>query len=71
LKVDCVLPGDEVTFYTLSGELVIKVTALTTLVQWDGRNKNGSRVSEGVYYYVIQRGNQTRKVGKIFVLKDA
>jgi len=66
-----VLPGDDVTFYTLSGEFVVKITAVTTLIQWNGRNKNSSRVSEGVYYYVVQRGSQTRKVGKVFVLKES
>jgi hypothetical protein len=64
------MPGDDATFYTLSGEFVVKITAVTTLLQWDGRNKNGARVSEGVYYYVIQRGSEKRKVGKVFVLND-
>jgi hypothetical protein len=36
---------------------------------WDGRNENGIYVSNGVYFYVIQRGDNDKIYGKIMVIR--
>ncbi len=54
-------------FYTLSGELVADIPEVNNLVEWDGRNKSGKRVSTGVYFYVIQQGGKVHGKGKILV----
>jgi flagellar hook assembly protein FlgD len=51
-------PG-HVRIYTLSGELVMDISTDFTAgthnyVNWDGRNKGGKKVANGVYYGVIE-----------------
>ncbi len=70
LKVDCLPPRATVTFYTVSGELVRNLSENGGMVQWDGHNQNGSRVSLGVYYYVIQQGTSVLGRGKILVTNN-
>jgi hypothetical protein len=66
-KIDCLLPGDFVFFYTVSGELVNKLTAVGSQVEWNGLNQSGGRVSSGIYYWVVQRGNKVVSEGKLLV----
>src|ERR1019366_3036752 len=64
LKIGCVPTGANVCFYTLSGEKVRTISnsafvygsPFTAL--WDGKNENGVPVSPGIYFYVIQNGDQ-------------
>jgi flagellar hook assembly protein FlgD len=57
--------------YTVSGELVIKLQPDGTgLITWGGRNSNGSKVSSGVYYYLIKSGSTTLLSGKLLVITD-
>ncbi len=66
-KVSCMPPGAIVSIYTLSGEYVNQAGESRGLVIWDGRNKYGSYVSAGIYYYVAQQGGRTLKTGKFLV----
>jgi streptogramin lyase len=68
LKVDCLPPGANVSFYTVSGELVTTKGEVNLLVEWDGRNRMGVPVSSGIYYYLIQQGDQVLGSGKILII---
>ena len=37
-------------------------------IRWDGRNQSGSRVREGVYFYVIRAGGETSR-GKLIIAR--
>jgi hypothetical protein len=67
LNLSCIPPGATVSFYTVSGELVFSLPETGGMVQWDGRNRNGVLVSSGVYFYVIQVGNEAKGTGKFLV----
>ncbi len=56
LKISCLPTGSQVTFYSLSGELVDQVNEAGSMAQWDGKNTEGTPASPGIYYYVIQNG---------------
>jgi hypothetical protein len=57
-----------VWIYTLTGELVSKAESSGGFATWNGKNRNGVQVSTGIYYYVIQKGGQVLKVGKLLVV---
>jgi len=65
LKFSVLPQGAEPCIYTVSGELVKKPKVIDRRADWDGRNEKGSRVSGGVYYYVVRRGGEVIKSGKI------
>ncbi len=67
LNLSCLPLDSTVSFYTLSGELVQSLPETGGMVQWNGRNRNGALVSSGIYYYVIQLGQQVIQHGKILV----
>ena len=69
LKFSCLPDGSTVEIYTLSGELVCRVTPVAQLAQWDGRNLNGVLVSSGIYYYVVRQGSSALAEGKFLVLQ--
>lgn len=56
-----------VLFYTVSGELVNSMLETGGMVQWNGKNKSGVLISSGVYFYVIQVGNEIKRTGKFLV----
>jgi hypothetical protein len=71
LKISGLLLNDSVSFYTVSGELVAKVTQNSSggaLVTWDGKNKNNRLSSSGIYYYLIQRGGKVLMRGKLLII---
>ena len=68
LKVDCLIPGDQVSFYTVSGELVVQMVATDLRIEWDGRNQEGAKVSSGLYYYVVQRKDKVTARGKVLIV---
>ncbi len=70
MKISCLPNGATVDFYSVSGESVARVIAITQLTTWDGRNHNGAFVSSGIYYYVIQQGNQVLQEGKLLVVNS-
>lgn len=65
------LPLDEnvvIEIYTLDGELVQTLASQNGLCHWDGRNKDGDKVSSGMYIYMVKMKAQ-RKVGKMTVIR--
>jgi fimbrial isopeptide formation D2 family protein len=67
-----VVPGSLIQIYTLSGENVkaIQVRLTKSDAAWDSTNRNGRKVSPGIYYFVIKNmSNGDIKKGKIFVIK--
>jgi hypothetical protein len=68
LKISCLPDEATVDFYSISGESVARVTAVTQPATWDGRNHNDVPVSSGIYYYVIHQGTQVLQVGKLLVI---
>lgn len=71
LKFVNVAPGSLIGIYTISGENVAILNCMSTRAVWDGRNRTGSRVSSGIYYYLITNQNSGQvKRGKIFVIKN-
>ena len=67
LNLSCVPAGATVSFYTLSGELVFSMHETGGMAQWNGRNQNKVLVASGIYFYVIQVGNETKGTGKFLV----
>ena len=67
MKVGNLEPRDVVSFYTFSAELVAKLTATSTILEWDGHNQFGLGISSGIYLYAVQRGDKVVKVGKFLV----
>jgi hypothetical protein len=59
------------SIYTVSGELVIAVDADNQgWIRWEGQNKNGSPVSGGIYYYVVQSGYNTLLKGTLLIVRN-
>lgn len=67
LKVSCVPTGGLVGFYTVSGEMVQVAQESGGLAQWGGINRQGVRVSPGIYFYVIQNGSNVLARGKFLI----
>jgi hypothetical protein len=68
LKFGNLFPGSSVCIYTLSGEFVTGINSQGGLAVWDMMNNWHSRVSPGIYYYVIKNPiNNKIFTGKIFV----
>jgi hypothetical protein len=65
--IDCLPPNAKVSIYTVSGELVQQVTAVSGLAQWNGLNRNFVRVSPGIYFYAAQSGTTTLLTGKFLL----
>jgi sugar lactone lactonase YvrE len=68
LKIINLPTGSNIVVYTISGELVISISAQTPVVYWNGRNAYNSPISPGVYYYVIKSGSDILRAGTIFVV---
>jgi len=62
--------GSTMSYYTLSGEVVVSNLAETSpgYIDWDATNSKGQMVSSGIYYYVIQNGSTILLKGKILIL---
>ena len=69
LKISNLVPGSQVSIYTLSAELVYTVDAVTTSEKWNAKNRYKNRVSPGIYYYVIQTPDKHVYKGKLFIVK--
>jgi flagellar hook assembly protein FlgD len=39
----------------------------TYTVDWDGRNRDGQKVSSGIYYLIVKRGKGQGEVRKVMV----
>lgn len=69
LKFDNLQPNAEIRIFTLTGELIRTIIAMSSRETWDGTNKQGSDVVAGVYLYVIISGSGEKSIGKIFLIK--
>lgn len=69
MKIGCVPSGAVAGFYTLSGELVMKVTETGGMIEWDGLNTRGREASSGIYFYLVQTGGQTVQKGKFLLVR--
>jgi hypothetical protein len=64
-------PGSEIQVLTQSGSVVYHKSLLAGTgdqIRWDGRNRAGARIREGVYFYVIRSPKETKN-GKIIVAR--
>jgi hypothetical protein len=64
-------PGSEIQVLTQSGSVVWHKSLSTGMgdqIKWDGRNRAGARITEGVYFYVIRSASETKN-GKIIVAR--
>ncbi|HJT23414.1 MAG TPA: T9SS type A sorting domain-containing protein, partial [bacterium] len=68
-KISCLPTGADVRFFTLSGELVDRVSETGGEAQWFGKNQSNMPVAPGVYFYVIESGSQVLKKGKLLVVR--
>ncbi len=70
LKFENIVPGSTVYIYTIGGELVINKNSSDTIIYWDCKNKYGSKVSQGIYFYVIENKTTGKfDKGKLFIIK--
>jgi len=60
-----------IEIFTLAGELLrnLEVEEGLSLIQWDGTNKNGDKVSSGTYLYLITTESGEQRNGKFVVIK--
>lgn len=68
LHFDCLPPNAVVDFYTISGESVQQVSEEGGAAAWNGRNRNGTPVSGGIYFYAVQQGGRVLGKGKFLIL---
>jgi hypothetical protein len=70
LKFLYVKPGSTARIFSLTGEYVAAVNTNTNCIEWDGRNLADSRVSPGIYYYLVEDSKRaiTAK-GKLFIVR--
>lgn len=69
VKFTNIVPGSTVEIYTISGEFVNSMDAQSVIITWYCRNRMGSRVSPGIYYYLIRdSGGNARYRGKLFIV---
>jgi len=54
----------EIFIYSRTGTLVYKDKA--PILVWDGRNASGSKVSQGIYYYILKPSNPAHQEQKGF-----
>jgi len=64
----------EIRIFTIAGRLVKELSPGASryganYVEWDGRDKKGRKVSNGIYYYAIKAGNAEPHYGKIAVIR--
>ncbi len=68
LRFGCLPAGAQVFIYTLSGELVNRISQSGDPTEWVGaKNQKGATVSPGIYYYVIQNGQKVLQSGKFLI----
>ena len=69
IKFENLVPGSAIYVFTLAGENVINKYANETKVLWDCRNKYGNKISQGIYFYIIEnRTTGKSEKGKIFII---
>ncbi len=70
LKFENLIPNSKIYIYTLNGELVINKVVKEVIEFWDAKNKYGSEVAPGIYFYLIEnRTTGNFEKGKLFIVK--
>ncbi len=69
LKLDCLQPNDQVSYYTLSGELVFQTNSPGAEYDWNGTNTAGIPVAPGIYFYTVVRNGQVVKRDKFILVR--
>ena len=71
LKFANMVPGALMQIYTLTGELVYAVDiGHNVKYYWNLKNRHGSAVSPGIYYWVVKNPvNNRTDTGKLFIVK--
>jgi hypothetical protein len=69
-KIGCLQPNDMVSLFTLSGELIQKVTVSSGEYDWSGFNTQESPVAPGIYFYVVQRNGRVVKRDKFILMRS-
>jgi hypothetical protein len=69
LKVDYLPQGSLVSFYSLSGELVLALGTVGNRVEWNGKNRYGVPVAAGIYYYIVENDGKVLDRGKILLTR--
>jgi hypothetical protein len=66
LKFRRMPPFATIRIYTVATELVAELeSGAIGLVEWDGRNRAGTRVTPGIYFWVAETKAGERRVGKL------
>jgi len=67
--------GGEISIYTVSGNLVIKIpnnsgstSTISSPIRWYGKNSSGNYVASGVYLWVVKSTGKTQ-TGKLIVVR--
>ncbi len=68
LKITGLQPTGIMRIYTLTGEKVFEATGVSGRLEWDAKNREGSKVATGVYLWVIQQDNGVKHTGKLFIV---
>jgi len=71
IKFAGVPAGGEIDIYTVSGNLVRKITndtGATNTIIWDGKNSSGAYVASAVYLWVVKSPGKTQ-TGKLIVVR--
>ncbi|HDQ26244.1 MAG TPA: T9SS type A sorting domain-containing protein, partial [bacterium] len=68
-KVDNAAVDSKISIYSMDGSLVKDgvISAMTGGFEWDGKNKNGSKVVAGLYYLVIEDPGGKKAVFRIII----
>ncbi len=70
LKIENYVAGSMIMIYTLAGENVVAARPPGVRFVWDGKNRMGSKVSPGIYYYlIINRYSNQSTQGKFFIIR--
>ena len=70
MKAEMIQEGGILKIFTISGDLVREIIPKNGRAEWDGRNQRDRMVASGTYYYLIQRGKEVLKTGKLVVIRD-
>jgi len=66
--------GSELQLFTISGKHVCTLHEADfggdNIIKWDGKNRDGVYISQGIYLYLIKDGAGNKRTGKVAVKRD-
>lgn len=68
IKIDNLSTGSLIQIFTISGELVISTYTDDNKFLWDAKNKRGSKISAGIYYWIIKTPTNKTYKGSLFII---